>query len=103
GSLYLAAGVLMINHPLRAAAAITLVLAVAYMAGGIMRIAFAVSHRTVGAGWVLVNGIVTLILGAMIAWNWPWDSLFVLGLFVGIDMLFLGWSWVMLALAVKPG
>jgi uncharacterized membrane protein HdeD (DUF308 family) len=103
GILYLVAGALMIRHPVAAAAGITLVLAMSYMAGGIMRIAFAISHRTVGTGWVLINGIITVILGSMIWWQWPWDSLLVVGLFVGIDMIFLGWSWVMLALAVKPG
>jgi uncharacterized membrane protein HdeD (DUF308 family) len=102
GLLYLIGGVLMITRPLAAIQAITLVLAVFYTMGGAMRIAFAITHRSVGGGWVLLNGVITLILGIWIWSAWPWDSLWVIGLFVGIDMIFLGWSWVMLSFAVKP-
>jgi uncharacterized membrane protein HdeD (DUF308 family) len=103
GILYLVAGVLMIRHPVVAAMGFTFILAFALLAGGFMRIAFAITHRTVGTGWVLFNGIISVILGLMIWWQWPWDSLQIIGLFVGIDMIFLGWSWVMLGAAVRPG
>ena len=103
GLLYLVAGIFMVRHPISAIEAITLVMAFAYMVGGIMRIAFGATHRVVGAGWVLVNGIISLVLGIWIWVMWPWKTLWVPGLFVGIDLLFLGWSWVMLGAAVKPG
>ena len=51
--------------------------------------------------WVLVQGIVDLVLGVMIFREWPESSLWVIGLFVGIDLLFHGWTWVVLALAVR--
>jgi uncharacterized membrane protein HdeD (DUF308 family) len=102
GILYLIAGCVMIKHPLRAAAGITIILAVAYMVGGLMRIAFAVTHHTTGRAWILVNGIITLVLGIAIWWEWPSDSLMVIGLLVGIDLLFHGWSWVMLGFAFRP-
>jgi len=103
GILYAVAGTIMIRHPVAAASAITLVLAVCYIAGGLMRLAFAVTHRTVGGGWILLNGVITFALGLMIWSQWPWDSLWVVGLFLGIDLVFLGWSWVMLGAAVRPG
>jgi len=102
GILYAVAGTIMIRHPVAAASAITLVLALSYIAGGLMRLAFAVTHRTVGAGWILVNGLISLALGLMIWSQWPWDSFWVVGLFLGIDMIFLGWTWVMLGAAVRP-
>ena len=50
---------------------------------------------------MLLHGAVTLALGISI-WNkWPADALWVIGLFVGIDMLFNGWSLVMLGFAAK--
>jgi uncharacterized membrane protein HdeD (DUF308 family) len=58
-------------------------------------------ERFHGWGWVLANGIVTLILGVLIWREWPESALWVIGMFVGIDMLFAGWSWVMTALAVR--
>jgi uncharacterized membrane protein HdeD (DUF308 family) len=103
GILYAVAGTIMIRHPGAAAEAITLVLALSYIAGGLMRLAFAVTHRTVGAGWILLNGVITFTLGLMIWSRWPWDSLMVIGLFLGIDLVFVGWSWVMLGIAVRPG
>jgi uncharacterized membrane protein HdeD (DUF308 family) len=33
---------------------------------------------------------------------WPFDALWVIGLVVGIDMIFQGWAWVMLAAALRP-
>jgi uncharacterized membrane protein HdeD (DUF308 family) len=50
---------------------------------------------------MLLNGLVTLLLGISIWRQWPESSLWVIGLFIGIDLIFAGWSWIMLALAVK--
>ena len=52
-------------------------------------------------GWTLVGGIINLVLGIMIWQQWPVSGLWVIGLFVGIDLIFTGWTWVMLALSVK--
>jgi uncharacterized membrane protein HdeD (DUF308 family) len=101
GIFYAVAGTIMIRHPLPAAAAITLVLALAYIAGGLVRLAFAVTHRTVASGWILLNGVITFALGLMIWSQWPWDSVLVIGLFLGIDLVFVGWSWVMLGIALR--
>jgi uncharacterized membrane protein HdeD (DUF308 family) len=50
---------------------------------------------------VLLNGVVDVILGFLI-WNgWPESSLWVIGLFVGIDLIFHGVGWVMLGLGVR--
>jgi uncharacterized membrane protein HdeD (DUF308 family) len=103
GLLYLLAGGFVIRHLVEALATITLVMAFAYIIGGAMRIAFGITHRVVGGGWILLNGVITLILGIWIWSLWPWESLVIPGLFVGIDLIFLGWSWVMLGFAVKPG
>ena len=101
GLLYLALGFLMIQRPLAAAAAFTLMLAVTFFIGGIFRIIYAISERFCGWKWVLLNGFVTLILGILIWREWPESKEWVIGLFVGLDMLFDGWSLVMTALAVK--
>jgi uncharacterized membrane protein HdeD (DUF308 family) len=51
---------------------------------------------------VLLNGVVDLFLGVFIWREWPGSSLWVIGLFVGIDLLLHGWSWIFLALSAKP-
>lgn len=99
--LYFIVGVLMIEHPLGVAAFFTLMLAVMFFVGGIIRIVVALMEQFHGWGWVLLNGVITLALGVMIWRGWPETSLWVIGLFVGIDLLFNGWSLIMLALALR--
>jgi uncharacterized membrane protein HdeD (DUF308 family) len=101
GILHLIVGELMIEHPLPAAEGVTLVLAVCFLFGGTLRIIHALRERFADWGWVLVNGLVTLLLGVLIWRQWPASSVLIIGLFVGIDLLFSGWSWVMLGLIVK--
>jgi uncharacterized membrane protein HdeD (DUF308 family) len=101
GALYLIAGVLMIQDPLGAAVALTLLVAVCLLVGGALRVVLSVMERFDGWGWALLNGIVSLLLGAAIWRQWPLSGLWVIGLFVGIDMLLSGVSWMMLGLAVR--
>ena len=84
-----------------AAEVLTLILAVAFLVGGSVRIVVVLTERFSAWPWVLLNGVVTLLLGILIWRQWPESSLWVIGLFVGIDLIFNGWSWVMLALAVR--
>jgi uncharacterized membrane protein HdeD (DUF308 family) len=101
GILYVVLGFFLIQQPLAAAEAFTLVMAVTFFIGGLFRIVFALVERFHGWEWVLLNGIVTLILGVMIWRRLPEASFWVIGLFVGIDLLFDGWSWVIAALTVR--
>ncbi len=52
-------------------------------------------------GWVLFNGIITLILGIIIWRQWPVSGLWVIGLFIGIDLIISGWAWIMLSFAAR--
>jgi uncharacterized membrane protein HdeD (DUF308 family) len=100
--LYVVVGVLLLVNPLLGAAALTLLLAVFLVVEGIFKIVMALrvrDHR--GWGWLLASGILSLILGAMIWAQWPASGLWVIGLLVGIQLLFTGWSLVMLALAAR--
>lgn len=101
GVLHVIVGMILIEQPLRAAEALTLMLAVAFMIGGAARLIYSLAHSFPGRGWVVLNGFVTLFLGLSIWQQWPESSLWVIGLFIGIDLVFSGWSWVMLGLAVK--
>ena len=95
--LYLVVGILMIEHPAATAAGLTLMLAAAFLVGGLVRIVVAVTERFSGWGWVLANGLIEILLGLLIWKHWPTDSEWIIGLFVGIDLIFAGWSWMTLA------
>jgi uncharacterized membrane protein HdeD (DUF308 family) len=101
GVLYLIAGLFMIENPLEAALGLTFLVAVCLLAGGALRIALSVIERFDGWGWALLNGAVSVVLGAAIWRQWPLSGLWVIGLFVGIEMLLGGLSWVMVGLAVR--
>jgi uncharacterized membrane protein HdeD (DUF308 family) len=101
GVLDLIVGGLMIERPLMAAEVLTLILAVSFVAGGSLRIAYVLLERFAGWPWVLVNGIIALLLGLLIWRQWPTSTLWVIGLLVGIELVFSGWTWVMMAVAVR--
>jgi uncharacterized membrane protein HdeD (DUF308 family) len=100
-ALYLLVGLFMIEDPLWGARILTLLLAAFFLVGGLLRILFSLGANFPGWPWVLLNGVVDLILVALIWSGWPDTSLWVIGLFVGIDLIFHGWSWMSLALAVR--
>ena len=52
-------------------------------------------------GWVLFNGVITLVLGIFIWRQWPLSGAWVIGTFVGIELLMAGWSYVMLSLVLR--
>jgi uncharacterized membrane protein HdeD (DUF308 family) len=100
--LYLAVGILLLVNPLEGALALTIVLAVFLIVEGIFKIITALRLRDHdGWGWLLASGIVSVILGVLIWAEWPASGLWVIGLLVGIQLLFTGWALVMLALAAR--
>jgi uncharacterized membrane protein HdeD (DUF308 family) len=102
GILYLVLGALMIEQPEKMARGLTLMIAAAFLVGGLFRIVFSLgSEHFPGWAWVLGNGIVTLLMGVLIWREWPESAVWVIGLFVGIDLLSAGATWVLLALALR--
>jgi uncharacterized membrane protein HdeD (DUF308 family) len=101
GVFYLVAGFLMVAEPVAAAASLTLLIAMLLLIGGIFRIIVALSGHLEHWGWVLLNGVITAGLGIMIWRQWPYSGLWVIGLFIGIEMIFYGWSLVMLSFIAK--
>ncbi len=101
GILYAVIGFLVLESPENAAGGLTLLLAAMFFVEGIFRIAFALRERFPSWGWTLLNGAVSVLLGVIIWRQFPESTLWVIGLLVGIDMIFSGWAWIMLAIAVK--
>ncbi len=102
GVLYAVVGVLLLNRPVEAILALTLLLAAMLLVGGAFRTIGSAWHRFPQWGWVFAGGLLELVLGLMIWMQWPSPAtIAILGLFVGIDMVFSGWTWIMLALRLK--
>jgi uncharacterized membrane protein HdeD (DUF308 family) len=100
--LYVLGGIVVIIDPVLASVVITLILAGTITGAGIVRLIIALQHRdSKGWGWALVSGIISIVLGIMIFAKWPVSGLWIIGLFVAIEMIINGWSYIFLALAAK--
>lgn len=94
-------GVLFLRAPVNALLALTLLLACLLMVGGIFKIVAALSYRFGAWGWPLLSGIIDVILGVMIWQEWPASAVWVIGMFVGISLVFRGFNWIGLGLALR--
>jgi uncharacterized membrane protein HdeD (DUF308 family) len=101
GIAYLCFGGYLILHPVLGVASLTLLLATLFLVEGVLDIVLYVKMRPIhGSSWVLIDGIVTLLLGGMIYMQWPSSSLWAIGTLVGISMIISGLARVMMSLAV---
>jgi uncharacterized membrane protein HdeD (DUF308 family) len=102
GALYVFAGFVAFSNPLLTAVVLTLLLGAALVVSGIGRIVLAFSMKQgTPWGWALLSGVVTLLLGLIILARWPFSSLYVLGIFLGIDLVIAGASWIAIGLGLK--
>jgi uncharacterized membrane protein HdeD (DUF308 family) len=102
GALYIVAGFVTFENPLLAAAVLTLVLGIALVASGIMRIILAFGMREgMPWIWIAISGAITLLLGAVILAHWPVSSLYALGIFLGVDLVFAGIGWISLGFGLS--
>jgi len=97
GILYLAAGFVVSERPLISILVLTVFLALSFIVLGAFRALAALMIRFSQWGWALLNGVITMLAGIVIYRQLPIDALWVVGLLVGLEMLFNGWTWIMLA------
>jgi uncharacterized membrane protein HdeD (DUF308 family) len=102
GLLYGVAGALVFKEPLVAVSALTIVVAAAMVIAGCLRIATGIRERPHGgSGWIVASGVMTLLVGLVIALGWPLNAPWLLGLFLAIDLVFQGAAALALGLALR--
>ena len=101
GVLYVVVGWMIIEAPVINMVVITKFIAIFLIVSGAFRIVSALVVRFQDWGWALLNGCITLLLGVIINRQLPEAALWVIGLFIGIEMILNGWAWVMLALGLR--
>ena len=93
GVLAVISGVIMLAHPLVSLAILTLVLAAYFTAAGVLKMIFAFQLKPMpGWGWVFFNGVVSILLGVLITYQWPFSGAWAVGILVGVDLLIAGFS-----------
>ncbi|MEV0096707.1 HdeD family acid-resistance protein [Streptomyces sp. NPDC050738] len=89
-ALNLAAGIVVIRRPEGTAEAITMFAALLFLTGGAFRLVGSVVVRGPQFGWTLLQGAFGILLGVLVLANWPHSSLYVLGCFFSLALLFDG-------------
>ena len=91
--IYIVVGALMLIYPVKGIVTLTLLIGVFFLLEGLAKIVFSFELKpAMNWGWLFVSGIIALIMAAIILWGWPETSLWVIGLLVGINMVFFGFS-----------
>lgn len=101
GLFYIVAGILCIFKPIQSAFTISLLIAFLLLVGGSFRLISALRYHFDNWGWVVFNGLIAILLGLLILAEWPASAVWVIGLFVGIDLLLTGYNWIRLALIAR--
>ena len=102
GIIYTVVGIAVADAPVESTLVITLMIASFMIVLGMFRIIASLVIRFPQWGWVLLNGVVTLVAGVLIYRHFPVSGLWVIGLVVGLELLMNGISWIMLSLALRP-
>ncbi len=103
GAIYLIAGLICIINPIFASLALTLALGAGLIAAAVVR-AYLAFHLPAGnsRAVVLLAAAVTFLLGLVIVAHWPTDSVYVLGILLGVDLLFHGIGWTTFGVGLRP-
>lgn len=104
GILYVMAGMAIRDAPVESAVLLTMFMAAFFIVAGAFRIVVSLVVRFPQWGWALLNGIVTLLAGIIIydvCDKFPTIAISLIGLLVGLELLFNGWTWIMLAVSLR--
>lgn len=100
--LYIVAGIDVLYDPIMASALITAILAGVLIVIGLTRIIMAFTLKdSKGWGWLLLAGLTAIILGVLILMQWPTSALWFIGLFIAIELIVTGWTYIFIALSLR--
>jgi len=102
GIVYLIGGLYFLTHTIMGVGTLTLLLSGVILAEGVLEVLAYFRLRNMHAApWLLINGVVTLLLGGLIWFHWPSSSVWAIGTLVGVNLLMTGISRLMLGLAAR--
>jgi uncharacterized membrane protein HdeD (DUF308 family) len=94
-------GLIIVTRPTISAEVVTVFMAMFFLIGGLFQLVASVALALPGWGWQAADGIITFVLGVLVLVEWPTSGLWLIGLFVGIDLIFYGFGWIALALGLR--
>lgn len=90
GLFYLVAGIWVVAYPVESEVSLTLFVGLLLIFEGVMELAAAAASQAEARGLVLIDGVVTAVLGGLLVAEWPSDSLWAVGTLFGISLFFTG-------------
>lgn len=100
--LYIMGGGLVIYDPILASAVITALIAWVLIIIGVTRLIMAIVLRhTAGWGWLLFAGLTAIVLGVLILMQWPYSALWIIGMFIAIELIVNGWTYIFMAMGMR--
>jgi uncharacterized membrane protein HdeD (DUF308 family) len=94
-------GLLFVMRPLRSAEVVTVFMAMIFMVSGLFKLLSSFAIGLSDWGWLALDGIITLTMGLLVLAQWPASGLWVIGLFLGINLIIDGAAWIALALGLR--
>jgi uncharacterized membrane protein HdeD (DUF308 family) len=94
-------GALIIWRPVVTAEILTLLIGAFFLVAGAFQLITPFVISLPEWGWHALNGLITFVLGILILAQWPVSGLWVIGLFLGIELVFYGAAWVAVALRLR--
>ena len=102
GVFYGIAGLLVAINPISGALTLAVIIAILFIADGVLRVAFGTSVRPIsGWGWLVAAGLCSIVVGVFLLIGWPATALWVTGLLLGVNLVFTGSMNVVLALVSR--
>jgi uncharacterized membrane protein HdeD (DUF308 family) len=95
------AGLLIVVRPAVSAEVITMFMAMFFLIGGLFQLIGSMIVAYPGWGWQAADGLITFLLGLLLIAGWPATGLWVIGLFIGINLIVYGIAWIALALGLR--
>ena len=99
--LFLVTGLAILRRPVFGAEVATIFMAMFFLISGLFQFIGSVWVEVPGWGWQAVDGLITFVLGVLVLAQWPASGLWVIGLFIGIDLIFYGAAWIALAFGLR--
>jgi len=102
GSMYVISGLYFLTHPFFEPGRITQLLSMIFLAEGTLEFIASFSTRNEsGSVWLLVNGLITLLIGGLISIRWNSSSAWAIGTLLGVNLVMTGFSRLMLGIAAR--
>ena len=99
--LFIFIGILFVIRPVLSAEVATFAMSFFFLAGGLYEVVSSLWLHVQGWGWEVFDGVLSMLMGALLLSQWPLSGLWVIGFFVGIHLFVSGLSWVAMALTLR--